>query len=141
MKLTNSAINQILADYKGAIAQTKLNEVDLDSFMESTTNTLLDYAAQFPEDTEFDFQIRKQFHRPALRISIPGEKKDIYDCGELSEEREVKKQIRSLKIGVALEMQYLYFRGKNVVMFMSPPVRNHSLLKNPIILASLAGII
>ena len=76
-----------------------------------------------------------------LRITIPGEKKDLYESGTNSEEREMARRIRSMRLASALETQYLYLRGSNILIFFSPPVSSHSVVLNPMIIASVIGLV
>ena len=140
MKINEQGINQILTEYREAIKKTKHKESTIEEFIESTATTLFDYYTQFPEDTEIQYRIRKRFSRIELYISIPGEKKSVYECGTLSEERETTRRIRSMKLGSSLEMQYLYMRGSNILIFLTPPAKNDSVVLNPMILASLIGL-
>lgn len=141
MKLSRQGIEQIIAEYREAVGQTKLKETDIEEFIESISGTLFDYCEEFPEGTEFEYVIRKRFRRMELIISIPGEKKNIYECGMQSEERKMARQIHAMKLASSLDMQYVYLRGCNTLIFLSPPVRNHSVLLNPMIMASLIGLV
>ena len=95
MKLTKKDIEEVIAQYREAIRQTKQNEADINSFIESVSKTLFDYCAQFPEGTEFQYNIRRLFGRMQLKILIPGERKSLYESGEDSQERELLRQVHS----------------------------------------------
>ena len=141
MELSEQKIVTALTEYNEAIGRTRLKKKDVDAFMESTSKTLFDYCKQFPEDTEFQYRIQRRFLRVEMRIQIPGEKKDIYEYGKMSEEREILRKIHSLKLASSLDMQYFYIKGSNTIIFLSPPVRNRSVLTNPMVIASLIGLV
>lgn len=141
MKLTEHEIEKALTEYKNAIGQTRHKNADIEAFMESTSKTLFDYCAQFPEDTECQFRIRRRFARMELIVSIPSEKKSLYECGSMSQERELTRWTRSLRLAASLDMQYFYFRGCNTLIFITPPLRSDAIFFNPMITASLIGLI
>lgn len=140
MILTEQAIQQVLTEYREAIAGRKYEEKEIDVFLESVSETLLDYYTLFPEGTEFEYWIRKRFRRQEFCITISGEKKNIFECGEKSDEREVNRWIHTLKLDSSVDMQYIYLRGNNVLRFVTPPPKHEAILKNPMIIASLIGI-
>lgn len=140
MILTEQTIRQILEEYGAAIAADKYKEGEIEAFLEEVSETLFDYAAQFPEGTAFTYRVQKRFWRPELRITVPGEKKSVYECGAGSEERKINRWSRSLKLSSSMDLQYQYTREENVLSFFAPPRRKGSFLKNPMILASLIGI-
>lgn len=45
-----------------------------------------------------------------------------------------------MKTGASLDMQYSYLRGKNILIFLTPPVRSKAKVFNPMIIASLIGL-
>lgn len=140
MILSEQAIQQILAEYREAIAGTKHKEKEIDVFLESVSETLFDYYTLFPEGTEFEYLIRKRFRRQELRIIISGEKKDVFECGEKSVEREMNRWTHSLRLDSSVDLMYRYSKDSNVLAFFTPPPRRGTLLKNPMVIASLIGI-
>ena len=141
MKLSKQELTQIIAEYREAISKTKHKSEDIETFIQSASQTLFDYCAQFPEDTEFQYRIKRLFGRMELRISIPGEKKGLYESGEMSEERDLLRRIHAMKLASPLDTQYLYIRGNNTLIFLTPPVKRFTGLRNPLVLASLIGLV
>lgn len=140
MILTRQALERVITEYSWAVSKTKLKAEDRDTFIKSTTQTLLDYCALFPEGTEFEYRIRKRFGRMELRLQISGEKRNVYEYGLKSKDRDMLRRIHSMMIGSAREMQYVYLRGQNTLYFVTPPVRR-SIFLNPVINAVLIGLI
>lgn len=140
MRLTEQAIQQILAEYREFIAKGKYKEQEIDDYLDSVSETLCDYYTQFPEGTEFSYQIQKRLWRPELRISITGEKMDVFECGEKSGDRAVSRWTRSLQLFSTRDLQYKYSQGTNTLTFFAPPKKSGFFRKNPMILASLLGI-
>lgn len=141
MILTEQAIWQILTEYREAIAGSKYKEEETEEFLESVADTLLDYYTLFPEGTEFEYRVQKRFRRQELRITIFGEKKDIFEYGEKSKEREVNRWARSMRLDSSIDLLYRYLGKGNVLVFFTPPPKKDAVLKNPMIIASLIGIV
>lgn len=141
MILSEETIRQVLAEFRDAIAKGKYKEEEIDVFLESVSETLLDYYALFPEETKFSYKIRKRFRRQELCITVPGEKRDVFVCGEKSQQREVGRWIHSLKLDSSVDLQYRYRAEENILSFFTPPPQRGSFLKNPMIIASLIGIV
>lgn len=142
MNLSREGIEQVLSEYRDRITGTRLREEDIDEHMQSVSRTLFDYCTLFPEDTEFAYSIVVRFMRIVLKVEIRGEKRSPDACGGAAEEQAIEREIRSMRLASSWETRYLYFRGKNILLFVTPPARagQKAKLLNPVLIAVLIGL-
>ena len=142
MQLTNETIEQILKECREAIRKTKLDKNETELFLQLTGQTLTDYFREFPQDTEFEYDIRKRhFGRIELEVKIPGEKKNVFEVGENSEDRLIHGIISTMRMDSPQKIDYFYIRGENVLSFMTPRHVNHRIVLNASIYMIVCGIV
>lgn len=77
MKFTKQAIEQVLKEYRDSISHVRHKEADIEEFMAQAAGTLFDYAAQFPQDTEFQYRIAGRYLPGAFMFPASGRYKWI----------------------------------------------------------------
>lgn len=140
MILSEQSIQQVLDEYKEFITGGKYKEKEIEDLLDSVSETLCDYYLLFPEGTEFEYRIRKRFWRPELRVTVYGEKTDVFQCGEKSGDRALNRWIHSVKLFSSMDLQYKYSQGGNTLIFFAPPPTRGFFRSNTMIVASLVGI-
>lgn len=140
--LSEEDITKILEECRAALAKGRISEDGTTDFLETVNAVLHDYQQFFSDAQEVRCRLRKKLGRIEFGILVRGEKRNPLEESELKDSQLISTHIRSLNNDQSIYAAYRYFQGFNIITVYSPPPEDsRNILKQPMVLAMILGII
>ena len=140
--LRDNRSSPVLTAVREAMGEYGFSGNEIDYLAERLTGVLDDCASRFGEGKEIGYIVYKRLGRVETLISLPGERYDPFEGEGDAKNRAIERALHLNLNSQGTSINHSYFNGRNVIVASVPlDQRRKSFLRDPILLATVLGII